>query len=164
MDVQAALAETAEQFAAHLRDILAGNLVSVVLFGSVARGEARSDSDMDVLVVCEDLPDGRFARRARVEEAERRLEPRLASLRAGGVDTGLTIILRTRREAERTIPLYLDMTEDARLLEDRGGFFAGVLDRLRARLAALGSERRRRGGARYWVLKPDLKPGEVIEL
>jgi hypothetical protein len=50
------------------------------------------------------------------------------------------------------------------LLVDRGGFFAAVLARLGARLAALGAERRRRGRVRYWILKRDLQPGESIEL
>jgi len=56
------------------------------------------------------------------------------------------------------------MSEDARLLYDRDAFFAGILQRLRARLAALGAERRRRGRTRYWILKRDFRPGEVIEL
>lgn len=164
MDAQTALAHAAEVLAGHLRDVGGENLVSVALFGSVARGEARPDSDIDLLVVCEELPEGRLARRALVEAAEDRFAPHLATLRTAGIDTGVTMLFRTRREAKHTIPLYLDMTEDARLLHDREGFFAGVLARLRTRMAALGSERRRRGRVRYWVLKPDLKPGEVIEL
>jgi len=50
------------------------------------------------------------------------------------------------------------------LSQDRDGFFAGVLTRLRRRLAELGAERRTLGRVRYWVLKPDLAPGEVVEL
>jgi len=34
-----------------LREILGDDLVEVILFGSYARGEAREDSDVDVLVV-----------------------------------------------------------------------------------------------------------------
>lgn len=62
------------------------------------------------------------------------------------------------------MPLYLDMTEDAILLRDEGGFFAGVLGRLRDRLRQLGAVRRRMGQLRYWDLKPDLVAGERIEL
>ena len=39
-----------------------------------------------------------------------------------------------------------------------------MLARLRPRLAALGAERHRLGRSRYWVLKPDFRPGESIEL
>jgi hypothetical protein len=67
-------------------------------------------------------------------------------------------------EAERIIPLYLDMTEDAIILEDKGEFFASVLERLRGRLRQLGAVRKRMGRTRYWDLKPDLVPGERFEL
>jgi predicted nucleotidyltransferase len=57
-----------------------------VLFGSVARGEAGPGSDIDLLVVCEALPPGRFARFSTLERVDRRFEDELARLRAGGVD------------------------------------------------------------------------------
>ena len=74
------------------------------------------------------------------------------------------MVLKTRAEAARIVPLYLDLVEDARLLYDRDGFFRSVLARLRASLERLGAERRTRGRIRYWVLKADWTPGEVIEL
>ena len=40
-----------------LEEILGDDLVEVILFGSYARGEAREDSDVDVLVVVKKLPD-----------------------------------------------------------------------------------------------------------
>jgi predicted nucleotidyltransferase len=163
-DVTAALEALAREYTRLLVEHLGERLVSVVLFGSVARGEATAGSDVDLIVVCEAMPAGRFARLRLLEPADRRLEADLARLRAGGVDTRLAVILKTREEARHAVPLYLDMVEDARLLLDRDGFFAAVLDRLRARLRALGAERRRRGRARYWVLARDFTPGEVIEL
>ena len=36
-------------------------LVSLVVFGSVGRGTARPDSDVDFIVVADPLPDGRMA-------------------------------------------------------------------------------------------------------
>ena len=73
-------------------------------------------------------------------------------------------LLKSRAEAGKIVPLYLDLVEDGRLLYDRDGFFRSVLDRLVASMRRLGSERRVCGKVRYWVLKPDLKPGEVFEL
>jgi hypothetical protein len=37
-------------------------LISLVVFGSVGRGTPRPDSDIDLLLVVKDLPDGRMAR------------------------------------------------------------------------------------------------------
>jgi predicted nucleotidyltransferase len=163
-DVTERLRRLADSYARQLREHLGANLVSVALYGSVARGEARPDSDVDLLVICDELPEGRFARLRRLEAAGATLDGELARLRAEVIDTRFAVIVRTRCEAEHTIPLYLDMVEDARLLYDRDAFFARVLERLRAKLVALGAERRRRGRTRYWILKRDFSPGEVIEL
>ena len=40
-----------DRFKMRLKDVLSDNLVEVRLFGSKARGDARKDSDIDVLVI-----------------------------------------------------------------------------------------------------------------
>jgi hypothetical protein len=73
--------------------------------------------------------------------------------------------LKTPEEASFFHPFYLDMTEEAILLFDRDGFFRKVLERLRRRLQELGSKRVfLPDGSWYWVLKPDIKWGEVFDL
>ncbi len=139
-------------------------LVSLALFGSVARGTMRPDSDIDVLVVANPLPQGRLARMREFDEVEARLAPDLAAAARAGVHALLSPVFKTPEEVRYGSPLFLDMTIDVRLLVDRDGFFAAYLDGLRERLRALGSERRRLGGGYYWVLKPDWKPGEEIVL
>jgi predicted nucleotidyltransferase len=159
-----ALRDAAERYTELLRGTLGDNLVSVVLFGSVAREEATADSDIDLFIVCEELPEGRFARLRLLDDADRRFEGDLAHLRSQGIDTRLARLIRSRHEAGWVVPLYLDMVEDARLLYDKGGFFASVLTGLADSLTRLGAERRMRGRVRYWVLKRDFVPGEVFEL
>jgi len=46
-------------------------LVSLVVFGSVGRGTPRPDSDVDLLVVADPLPDGRIPRVREFDEVER---------------------------------------------------------------------------------------------
>jgi predicted nucleotidyltransferase len=162
--VNQALPAAAAHYAELLQRVLGPNLVSVVLFGSVARGEAGPDSDIDLLLVGEEFPPGRFARLRLLAEVDAEFESELDRLRSRDIHPRLARILKTRAEAGRFVPLYLDLVEDARLLFDRDGFFQSVLARLGASLSRLGAERRRRGRTRYWVLKPDWEPGEVIEL
>ncbi len=164
VDAQHVLRRLAERYAQLVRSALGDRLVSVVLFGSAARGDASATSDIDLLIVAADLPAGQFARKRLLAAADATFECELEAAAAAGVDTRLARIVRTPQEAARVIPLYLDLTEDAVLLHDRDGFFAGVLDRVRTSLRRLGSRRIRTGNTWYWDLKPDFKPGDAIEI
>lgn len=140
-------------------------LVSVAVFGSVGRGTARPDSDIDVLIVADPLPRGRMPRVREFESGVlAALVPGVEAARLSGVQTRFSPIFRTKAEAQAGSPLFLDMTEDARILFDRDGFFSLRLDALRARMRELGSRRIRRGDLWYWDLKPSFRRGEVIEL
>lgn len=140
------------------------NLVSLVLFGSAARGTARFDSDLDFLVVAERLPRGRMRRVADFAPVEEALAPLLERLASQGFAPSLSPVFKTVEEARAGSPLFLDMVEDGVILHDRGGFFAGRLGQLRARLRELGAKRVHRGNAWYWDLKPDYRPGTVVVL
>lgn len=158
------LQKLARRYAELLADSLGERLQSVVLFGSVARGDATADSDVDLLIVARDLPAGQFARKRLLADVDARFEADVAAAAAGGLDVRLARIVRSPEEASRLRPLYLDLTDDAVLLVDRDGFFAGVLDRLRESLRRLGSRRVKQGTHWYWDLKPDFRRGDVFEL
>jgi len=147
-----------------VRSFYEERLVSFVVFGSVARKTYRFDSDLDVLIIVDNLPNGRMKRVAQFSAVEDRIESFLESLRKEGIDTYISPIFKTPEEAEKGSPIFLDMVEDALILFDRDGFFAKVLERLRNRLRELGAERIWRGNVWHWVLKPDYKPGDIFEL
>ncbi len=153
-----------EKVLTEIQSFYGDRLVSVVVFGSVARGAFRPDSDIDVLVIANGLPRGRMMRVEEFSALEERLDPFLASLNKEGIQTRISAVFKTPEEAEKGSPLFLDMVEDARILLDRDQFFARLLRRLRKRLQELGAKRVWRGNCWYWVLKPDYKPGEVFEL
>lgn len=152
------------RLAEEARAFYGGRLVSLVVFGSVGRGTMRADSDIDLLVVADPLPDGRIPRVREFDGLEARLAKDLARARGAGVETRLSPVFKTPEEARGGSPLFLDMLDDARLLEDRGDFFARVLSALRGRLSRQGARRVWRGNAWYWDLKPDYRPGDVVEL
>jgi predicted nucleotidyltransferase len=133
------------------------DLVSVVLFGSRARGTARPDSDVDLLIVVRDLPGSRLARQ--------RILLRLARTVSTEFADALMPVPLTPEEAATVKPYYLGMLSGHHVLRDTDGFFAGVLARLAARLRELGSRRHvDADGYEYWDLKPDWKPGDVVTL
>ena len=139
-------------------------LWSLVIYGSTARGTFSLYSDVDFLIVADPLPRGRLARVREFEAIEHEVTPLLRQIRAEGWNVAVSPIFKTREETQFGSPLFLDMVEDARILFDRDQFFANRLAQLRDRLKALGSRRIWKGQEWYWDLKPDWKPGDVIEL
>jgi uncharacterized protein len=135
-------------------------LVSIVLFGSVARGQAGPTSDVDVLLVAEGLPRSLADRRRPFLQAWER-----ARAARGLPQVEWNLVTKTPDEARVRSPLYLDIVEDGILILDRQGFFEAVLAGMRARMRELGSRRiHLPDGSWYWDLKPDFRFGEVVEL
>jgi len=147
-----------------VRSFYQDRLVTLAVFGSTARGTYRFDSDLDILIIADDLPRGRMKRVAQFMSVEKKIESFLISLQKNGINTYISPIFKTPQEAEMGSPLFLDMVEDAQILFDRDGFFSKILERLRQKLKKLGARRVWQGNAWYWILKPDYKPGDVIEL
>lgn len=145
-------------------DFYQNRLVSLAIFGSVARQEMRADSDLDLLVVASPLPDGRIARRREFDQVEELLTQEFAQARAAGIYTRIAAILKTPAEVEHGSLIFLDMIEDARILFDRNCFFQDYLSRLSEKLKELGSVKVMKENGYYWILKPGKKPEENIIL
>ena len=147
-----------------VRAEIGDRLTAVVLYCSVARGEAHRWSDIDLFVVhCGD--------RETVSEAflhaklRLRDQPLAGELTERGVPTVPVAVYRSEEELVDTPWLMLDMTHHGILLFDPRGVLGRKLARLRARLEELGSRRiELDDGSWYWDLKPDLRPGEVVTL
>jgi predicted nucleotidyltransferase len=133
------------------------DLVSVVLFGSWARGDPKEESDIDLLLIREGFPRSRLDRHKEIFDAARAVSKEFASQ--------ISAIPLMPEEATAVRPFYLGILTSHVFLFDRDGFFQRILDRLAQRLRALGSERRLdRDGYEYWILKKDLRIGEAVEL
>jgi predicted nucleotidyltransferase len=131
----------AQQGAAALLSALGESLVAVVLFGSRASGDARVDSDWDLLVIAHDLPQRPFERHKALKRA-------LPELVRGDV----AIVARTPHEFEMSLPsLYLDIALDGRILYDPSGYAAEKLDTLRSLIQRKGLARRRSADGDVWV-------------
>jgi len=155
-----------DRFVERVTSALGGELVSVVLYGSVARDEAGPRSDVDVLIVLEDPP---ASYRARLDPflpilEQMRDEPAWHSMEATGIHPVLSTLILSRSEADQNRLIYLDMIEDAQILFDRDGFFAARLSKLAQRLEELGARKVRQNGGWYWDLKPGAAIGETVIL
>ena len=138
-------------------------VLSIALFGSVARGQARPDSDIDLLVVHEEVdfnPTHRFVEIAfELEEGDE-----YKCLVGQGLSPRPSCVFMTECELWDRPHILLDMLVEGILLHDIG-VLQPRLEALRKRLNVLGSKRvTLPDGTWYWDLKPDWKPGEIIEL
>lgn len=156
--------ELEKRLLSEIKSFYGKRIISVAIFGSAARETQRFDSDVDILIIVEGLPKGRMRRVREFEAVEERVEPLLKSLQKEGINTYISVIIKSPDEALKGSPLFLDMVDDARILLDKNRFFSGIIGRLRNRLKELGAKRIWKGNAWYWDLKPDYKPGEVFEI
>jgi len=140
-------------------------LRSIVLYGSAARGLARSDSDIDLLVVFQSKASfgERIELLAEVEFAER-VERELTWLYKHGIDTHVSFLPMNPEEVKASPPILLDIVEDGiELLDD--GFFRNAAERFKANLERLGARRIFMSPQDwYWDLKPTIKFGEVVAI
>lgn len=139
-------------------------LVSLAVFGSVGRGTPRADSDVDILIIVDNLPPGRIKRVVEFEKVEESIDPVLIDMNKRGISTVLSPVIKTKEEVIAGSLLFLDMIEDARILYDKNHFLSSFLEGFQKRLQKIGAKRIKRGGAWYWVLKDNYKVGEIFEI
>jgi len=150
-----------------LKERLGQTLVSVVLYGSVARGEAGEGSDIDLLVVSGSFGRSFGSRFELFNEVENSLlssesRRRLRQLKRG---TLISPVPLTPEEVKRNPPILLDIIVDGIILYDKDGFLKDRLEELEKKLQSLGARRiRLPSGSWYWDLKPDYQFGEVVEI
>lgn len=139
-------------------------LASVVVFGSVARGTARTDSDVDVLVVSEGFAGSLASRVGELLEVEYKTQvgDELRWLSGKGILAHISFHPYTPDEMRYFRMLFLDLVADGVALFDRGGLFESLRVKFRALLDRMNAERRFISRDRwFWVMDPEARLGVV---
>ena len=136
-------------------------LLGVWLFGSVARGEARPNSDVDLLVVARNLMGNKSQMADAISSVVDVRSERDFFFRNGFV-TDISFYPITEEELGRFYPIMLDVLDHGIVLYERGEILNKTarsmkewLSRMRVRKVTL-----KRGW--MWLLPPDLKVGEPV--
>ncbi len=137
-----------------LQAAFAGRLRTIVLFGSQARGEARPNSDHDLLVVIEDLPGDPLARNRLVRSPLLPILPQLPG--------AISFVIRTPKEFESNLtPLLLDICSDGICLYG-ADYFEPYRRKALAALQQSGLRRETVGNVRMWLFpKPHTADWEL---
>ncbi len=142
-------------------------LLSVVVYGSVARNKARENSDIDILIILEKAQAEYYKRTEEIIKILKKLRHtnEYNLLRKKGYSAYIKPIIFSKQETKANKYLFLDIIEDGIILYDQNQFFKKRLLSFKKRLKELGAKRfYLNNGSWYWILKPDLKPGEIFEL
>lgn len=79
------------------------DLISVVVYGSVARGDNRNDSDVDLLIIMKNLPKDSMLKRIRLFETKVEDKLNLDEYWKMGYYISLSPVLKTPEEAEKIL-------------------------------------------------------------
>ncbi|MCX9081091.1 MAG: nucleotidyltransferase domain-containing protein [Candidatus Methanoperedens sp.] len=155
-----------EEYCSAIKNHFTNRLISICLFGSVAREEAKPDSDIDILIVAEAFPKDIGMRIKETNEIHEFLKKSEAyiilqkSYRSGLVSD----IFFTSAEIKKHPPILLDIIDDGIILYDKGSFLSNELKILKNRLESQMARKIITAKGHFWILKPDVAAGEVVEL
>jgi len=141
------------------------NVEAFAVYGSVARGSATANSDVDILLISEDLSGSLGSRIKKLYDIEATLQEELGWLRRHNIHTGLSFYPLRKNEAQRLPNLFLDLTEEAVILQDKNRFLESTLLELKMKLLKMGAKRVFIDKQQwYWDLKPDYEFGEKVAI
>lgn len=142
-------------------------ICSIVIFGSVARGDYSSLSDIDLLVVLKEVEGSQGKRLDEFFEVSKKLKDSKVyqEAREKGLPHRVQPVILSIDELREHPPLLLDLTTDALVLFDKDRIFQEEIEQVKRRLKELGARKVLVGRNRwYWILKPDLKRGETVTI
>jgi predicted nucleotidyltransferase len=161
-----AILNFAQKVTSILQDNLGKNLIATCLFGSAVKRNLRKGSDIDILTICKTLPKS-YHKRTKI------IVPLLESIRSTQEYKNIekfnlylepSFLILSVQEIEKHPPILIDLSEEGIILYDCNNFLKRHLQKINDRLKRIGTVKKVVPGGYYWILKPDIKVGEVFEL
>lgn len=162
--VQNTIREGIEELISKCRGLAPYKLVAVVQFGSSVSGVSKREADIDLMVVFDRLPIGRFDRFSLISPIEKAVSAPFVAMREQGYNLFYSTILKSQDEFCRFSSLYLDWVECSIVHYDPQGLAKEVIEKTKEWIKKSGAFRVQKGLKWYWVLKPDATVDEEFEI
>jgi len=150
-----------------LREKFGERLVGILLFGSIARGDWKKDSDIDLLLVIRGWKDKKVWERLRelsIAKEILRESREFHETLSNGYFPSIQHYALDPEEVQKFHSIYPDIAADGIILYDKEGFMDRLISSIREKLKRNGALRiSTPDGRYYWILK-DVRAGEVFEL
>jgi predicted nucleotidyltransferase len=167
-DIQSITKSLLNRYVNLLKESFGSDLLSTAVFGSFARSKAKfPGSDIDFLIVIKGLEKLSFGERLKqtikVEKVLSKTKEYTKFEDVFGWHPSIREIILTPEELRAHPPILLDLTTDAVIFYDTG-ILEEEFAKIRQRLKELGARKVKTGDSWFWILKPDLRLGEEVEL
>ncbi len=140
VDEQRAFFEFLLHFVSTCRKVLEDNVIGVVLVGAHVKRFVRSQQDVDLIVICDELPQSTWKRYDLVMKILETVEPEREKLaQAAGIPLYLSPVLKTKKEMEDLQPRYVVLIREGKILYDPRRWVKRYLDRIRNESSKGGS-------------------------
>lgn len=147
-----------------LKENFGDSLLSFAVFGSMVREKVKPLSDIDILIIY---------KRKDFDPIEKfisilmklRHDKRYIDLQKKGFLGEPSPVFLSKEELKRHPWILLDLIDESIIFYDNEDILKNTLKIVKERLTTLRAKRYRLSQGRwFWDLKPDWKPGEVVEL
>lgn len=135
-----------------IKEYYGERLISLIVYGSYAREENKLDSDIDLFIVIKNKEN----RRARIREFLKQIEsPFLNSslvLLDENINSEISTVILTEKEALCFNPLYLDMVSKKIIIFDRDNFMEQLLLKYKDLMKECKTRKEKCGSFEYFAL------------
>ena len=136
------------------KDFYKDNLISFIVFGSCGRDTPTNESDIDILIILNEINFNRMKRmKIFYENVEKKIENEIKNYEKYNINTYISPIIRSKEEVKYGSPLYIEMILGVKIIYDKDNFFKNYLKRLENKLNKLKSSKKNG----YWGFLYQLK-------
>jgi len=154
---------TVQKLVGLILDYYSEALVSLVIYGSYARDEARLNSDIDLFIILTHKKGLKSTIELFYENIEKNIEAELTVLYTKyGINMDLSPFILSTEEANYFHTLYLDMIDNAELIYDKDNFFKQILNSVSELKTKYGYRKEPVSNTFLWDIKNKNLLGERI--